>query len=179
VLVSNGSVCADPFKKLAPFIDAMNIDVKSMDPEFYRKICKAKLEPVLETCRLAREAGIELEITNLIIPTLNDSDELLTKLVDFVAGLGQEVPLHFSAYFPAHRMTIEPTPLTSLLRAQEIALQKLYYVYLGNTHSREGSNTYCPRCENLLVSRSAYTASIVGIKDDRCDSCGRKVDMVL
>jgi pyruvate formate lyase activating enzyme len=179
VLVSNGSVCADPFHKLAPFIDAMNIDVKSMDPEFYRKICKAKLEPVLETCRIAREAGIELEITNLVIPTLNDSDELITRLVDFVAELGAEVPLHFSAYFPAHRMSIEPTPLSSLLRAQEIASQKLYYVYLGNVLSEDGSNTYCPRCGNLLISRRHYVVSLLGIKDNSCGNCGRKVDIVL
>ena len=179
VLVSNGSVCAEPFEHLAPFIDAMNIDVKSMDPEFYRRICKAKLEPVLETCRMAREAGIELEITNLVIPTLNDSEELINKLVDFVTDLGPEVPLHFSAYFPSHKMTIEPTPLSVLLRAKEIASEKLYYVYLGNVAAGEAANTYCPRCGNLLVNRSRYVVSIDGIGNHSCGNCGRKVDIVL
>jgi pyruvate formate lyase activating enzyme len=179
VLVSNGFVCELPFRRLAPLVDAMNIDVKSMDPDFYRRICKSKLEPVLETCRIAKETGIELEITNLLIPTLNDSGELIEKLVDFVAGLGPETPLHFSAYFPAHRMTIEATPVSTLIRAREIAAEKLYYVYLGNVASSEGSNTYCPRCGHLLVSRSRYEVSIKGIEGEDCANCGRKVDIVL
>jgi len=179
VLVTNGSINPEPFAELAPFIDAMNIDVKSMEPEFYRKICKAKLEPVLATCRAAREAGIHVEITNLIIPTLNDSDELLTELVDFVVSLGKEVPLHFSAYFPSYKMTIEPTPLATLERAREIAAKKLYYVYLGNVAVRDGANTYCPRCGNLLITRKGYGTSLQGIEDGRCGKCGREVDVVL
>jgi pyruvate formate lyase activating enzyme len=179
VLVTNGSINAEPFAQLAPSVDAMNIDVKSMDPEFYRKICSSKLEPVLATCRAAKAAGIHVEITNLVIPTLNDTDELFGKLVDFVAELGPEIPLHFSAYFPSHKMTIEPTPLSSLLRAREIALQKLYYVYLGNVVVKDGSNTHCPQCDNLLIARRGYGTSIKGIKDGNCGQCGRKVDVVL
>lgn len=179
VLVSNGSVNPAPFSRLAPFVDAMNIDVKSMDPEFYRKICGSKLEPVLSTCWAAVEAGILLEITNLIIPTLNDSDDHFNRLVDFVAGLGPQVPLHFSAYFPSHKMTIEPTPLEALLRAREIASRKLYYVYLGNVVISDGSHTHCPQCGNLLVARRGYGTTIKGIRDGKCDNCGREVDMVL
>ncbi len=179
VLVTNGSINPEPFAQLAPFVDAMNIDVKSMEPDFYRKICSSKLEPVLATCRAAKEAGIHVEITNLVIPTLNDTGELFGELVDFVAELGPEVPLHFSAYFPNYKMTIEPTPLSSLLRAREIAAQQLYYVYLGNVAAREGSNTYCPQCGNLLISRRGYGTSIEGIRDGDCDNCGRKVDVVL
>lgn len=179
VLVTNGSVNAEPFARLARSIDAMNIDVKSMDPEFYRKICKSRLEPVLATCRAARKAGIHIEITNLVIPTLNDSDGHFVKLVDFVAGLGPEVPLHLSAYFPSYKMTIEPTPLSSLLRAREIAREKLYYVYLGNVAAKDGSNTHCPQCDNLLIARRGYGTTVKGIKDGKCDNCGRKVDVVL
>jgi len=179
VLVTNGSINPEPFAQLTPFVDAMNIDVKSMEPDFYRKICGSKLEPVLATCRAAKEAGIHVEITNLVIPTLNDTDKLFGELVDFVAELGQEVPLHFSAYFPSYKMTIAPTPLSSLLRAREIAVQKLYYVYLGNVAAREGSNTYCPQCDNLLISRRGYGTSIEGIRDGKCGNCGRKVDVVL
>jgi pyruvate formate lyase activating enzyme len=178
VLVTNGFINQEPLAQLAPLIDAMNIDIKSMAPEFYRKICKSRLEPVLATCQAAKEAGIHLEITNLVIPTLNDSDELFGQLVDFVAGLGPEVPLHFSAYFPAYRMTIEPTPLSSLLRAREIARKKLYYVYVGNVVA-DDSNTYCPQCGNMLISRRGYGASVVGIKDGACSKCGRKADVVL
>ncbi len=179
VLVTNGSINPEPFARLAPYVDAMNIDVKSMDPEFYRKICKSKLEPVLATCRAAREAGIHVEITNLVIPTLNDSDELFTRLVDFVHGLGPEVPLHFSAYFPAYKMTIEPTPLASLLRAQGIAREKLHYVFLGNVAAADGSHTYCPQCGNLLIARRGYAVTIEGIEEKRCNRCGRAVDVVM
>jgi len=179
VLVTNGSINPEPFARLAPYVDAMNIDVKSMDPEFYRKICKSRLDPVLATCRAAREAGIHVEITNLVIPTLNDSDELFTRLVDFVYSLGPEVPLHFSAYFPSYRMSIEPTPLSALLRAREIAREKLFYVYLGNVAVTDGSHTHCPQCGNLLISRRGYLVSIAGIKDKRCSRCGRPVDVIL
>jgi pyruvate formate lyase activating enzyme len=179
VLVTNGSINPEPFSQLAPFIDAMNIDVKSMDPEFYRKICQAKLDPVLATCRAAKEAGIHVEITNLIIPTLNDSDELLTELVDFVVSLGKDVPMHFSAYFPSYKMTIEPTPLATLQRAREIAEKKLDYVYLGNVAVSDGANTYCPECGNLLISRKGYGISMKGIENGKCDKCGREVDIIL
>ncbi|MBC7254457.1 MAG: AmmeMemoRadiSam system radical SAM enzyme [Actinobacteria bacterium] len=179
VLVTNGSINPEPFSLLAPYVDAMNIDVKSMDPDFYRRICKSRLEPVLATCRAAREAGIHVEITNLVIPTLNDTDELFTRLVDFVHSLGPEVPLHFSAYFPSYRMTIEPTPLSTLLRAREIAQEKLYYVYLGNVAVSDGSHTYCPQCGNLLISRRGYFISVAGIRDRRCSRCRRPVDVVI
>ena len=109
MLVTNGSVNPEPLEELLPFIDAMNIDVKSMDPEFYKKICKSKLEPVLETCRRA-SGDCHIEITNLIIPTLNDSDELIRELVAFVESLGGETPLHFSAYYPCYKMTDRADP---------------------------------------------------------------------
>ncbi len=121
VLVTNGLYNPEPFERLAPLVDAMNIDVKSMQDSFYQKICKSHLAPVLATCRAAREAGIHLEITNLLIPTLNDAPEQVEELVRFMVELGRDVPLHFSAYFPCYKMTIEPTPLSSLLRAREIA----------------------------------------------------------
>jgi pyruvate formate lyase activating enzyme len=178
VLVTNGLYNPEPFRRLAPFIDAMNVDVKSMKESFYKKVCKSKLEPVLETCRAARAAGIHLEITNLVIPTLNDSAGDVEKLVGFVAGLGVEVPLHFSAYFPCYRMTIEPTPLSTLLHAREIAEKELHYVYLGNVRAAEGSNTRCPKCGNLLVKRDGYHTSVTGIENGACGNCGRAADFV-
>ncbi len=179
VLVTNGFYNPQPFERLAPHIDAMNVDVKSMDDGFYRKICKSRLEPVLATCRRARELDIHLEITNLLIPGLNDAPEQVEKLVDFVASLGDTVPLHFSAYFPAYKMKVEPTPPSALLRAKEIAERRLSYVYLGNVRLAEGSHTRCPQCGNLLVRRDGYRASVVGIKERSCGRCGRPVDMVL
>ncbi len=179
VLVTNGMINPEPFRRLAPFIDAMNIDVKSMEESFYKKICKSKLEPVLDTCRMAVEAGIHVEITNLVIPTLNDSPELISKLTDFVLSLGKSIPLHFSAYFPCYKMTIQPTPLSTLLRAKEIAEEKLYYVYLGNVRAAGVGDTRCPQCSNLLVKRSGYFTELKGIEDQKCVKCGRPVDLVL
>ncbi len=179
VMVTNGFYNPEPFARLAPLIDAMNVDVKSMDDGFYRKVCKSRLEPVLATCREARERGIHLEITNLLIPGLNDEPQQVERLVDFVAGLGESVPLHFSAYFPAYKMDIEPTPPSVLLRAREIAQSRLAYVYLGNVRLAEGSHTRCPGCGNLLVTRDGYRTRVVGITGNACGKCGRPVDMVL
>lgn len=178
VLVTNGLYHPDPFERLAPLVDAMNIDVKSMQESFYKKICKSKLAPVLATCRAAREAGIHLEITNLLIPTLNDAPEQVEELVRFMVELGRDVPLHFSAYFPCYKMTIEPTPLSSLLRAREIAEKELLYVYLGNVRAAEGSNTRCPGCRNLLVKRDGYLTEVVGISDGKCAQCSRPADFI-
>jgi len=132
VLVTNGFVNPEPLEKIIPFIDAMNIDLKSMDDEFYRKFCRGKLDPVLETIKRAHKS-CHIEITNLIIPTLNDSEDNFTRLVDWIFdNLGADVPLHFSRYFPCYKMDIPPTPIDTLKKAEQIARKKLKYVYLGN-----------------------------------------------
>ncbi|MFH0840123.1 MAG: AmmeMemoRadiSam system radical SAM enzyme [Candidatus Omnitrophota bacterium] len=133
VLVTNGYVHKEPLYEILPYIGAMNIDIKSIEEEFYKEHCLGKLEPVLENTKIAKEKGVHIEITNLIIPTLNDSEKNVGKLVDWVyANLGAETPLHFSRYFPCHKMKLPPTPRETLERAKEIADKKLKYVYLGN-----------------------------------------------
>ncbi len=179
VLVTNGYVNPEPFAQLAPFIDAMNIDIKSMDPSFYRDICKSDLPPVLETCRTAYAQGIHVEFTNLVIPTLNDADEQIERLVDFVAGLNRRIPLHFSAYFPCYKMKIEPTPLATLKRAYGIARRKLDYVYLGNVRADDVADTQCPDCGNRLILRSGYSTRKAGLDGAKCNRCGRPADIVL
>jgi pyruvate formate lyase activating enzyme len=178
VLVTNGSVNAEPLAELLPYVDAMNIDLKSMDPEFYRKICRSKLEPVLETISKANDC-CHVEITNLVIPTLNDSDELIGKLVDFVAGLGKETPLHFSAYFPCYRMTIDPTPVSTLRRAYEIAREKLDYVYIGNVRTEDAGSSCCPSCGNVVVERDGYITRARGLDGSRCSNCGDVLPFVV
>ncbi|HAJ57764.1 MAG TPA: AmmeMemoRadiSam system radical SAM enzyme [Candidatus Omnitrophica bacterium] len=132
VLVTNGYVTLKPLKGLLPFIDAMNIDIKSIEDEFYRKTCSGTVAEVLETIKTSVK-NCHVELTNLIIPTLNDSDENFTRLVDWIyENLGRDVPLHFSRYFPCYKMTIPPTPIEALKRAEGIAKKKLKYVYLGN-----------------------------------------------
>lgn len=132
VLVTNGFVNMPPLEGILPFIDAMNIDLKSFNDDFYRKTCGGRLDPVLETIkRSVRSCHVEL--TTLLIPTVNDSGEELERLVDWVyENAGEEVPLHFSRYFPCYKMDIPPTTMESLRRAERIAKKKLKYVYLGN-----------------------------------------------
>ena len=132
VLVTNGYVNHKPLEEIISFIDAMNIDVKSMEEEFYQKYCQGKLAPVLATAEFSAKK-CHIEITNLIIPTLNDRKENFEKLTDWVAQkLGKETPLHFSRYFPCYKTDIAPTPIETLKAAGEIAKKKLRYVYLGN-----------------------------------------------
>lgn len=132
VLVTNGYVNSEPLEEILPFIDAMNIDIKSVEEEFYHKICKGKLAPVLSMAKRANEV-CHIEVTNLIIPTLNDKEDNFTKLVDWIAdNLGREVPLHFSRYFPHYQFDVPSPPASTLKRAEAIARKKLKYVYLGN-----------------------------------------------
>lgn len=132
VLVTNGYVTPGPLKKLLPFIDAMNIDLKSIRDEFYRKFCSGGLKAVQETIKCAVKS-CHVELTNLIIPTLNDTEEELCELVDWIHdNLGASVPLHFSRYFPCYKMDIPATPVATLKMAYAIAIKKLKYVHLGN-----------------------------------------------
>lgn len=131
VLVTNGYVLNQPLRELIPFIDAMNIDVKGFSEAFYRKL-GGHLKPVMKTAEFAKQ-HCHIEITNLIIPGLNDSREDIGKLVDWIASaLGKDTPLHFSRYFPSYKSAINPTPIDTLLLAKEIAKKRLDYVYLGN-----------------------------------------------
>ena len=132
VLVTNGYVNQKPLEEIIGFIDAMNIDVKSMEESFYQKYCQGMLLPVLKTAEFSA-AKCHIEITNLIIPTLNDQEENFRKLTDWIEErLGKDTPLHFSRYFPAHKTDLAPTPIETLKKAQAIAKEKLRYVYLGN-----------------------------------------------
>lgn len=177
VLVTNGMINEEPLKELLPLIDAMNIDLKSMRDGFYKKVVKGDLEAVKRTIRESKKA-CHIEVTNLIIPTLNDSKEEIDELIEFVASVGKDTPLHFSRYFPHYKFDIPPTPIQTLKDAYKRAKEKLYYVYLGNVWTDE-DHTYCPKCGELLLSRYYLGARIEGIEDKRCKRCGRKVDVVL
>ncbi|MDD5436211.1 MAG: AmmeMemoRadiSam system radical SAM enzyme [Candidatus Omnitrophica bacterium] len=132
VLVTNGYVNMDPLEGMLPYIDAMNIDLKSFDDKFYTKVCKGSLKPVLDVIKRAHKS-CHIELTNLIIPTLNDSEETIRKMVDWIyENLGPEVPLHFSRYFPCYTLSLPATPVETLEKAKRIAKSKLKYVYLGN-----------------------------------------------
>jgi pyruvate formate lyase activating enzyme len=177
VLVSNGYINPGPLDELLPWIDAMNLDIKSMDPLFYKKICKSALPPVLETARAASKA-IHLEITNLLIPGLNDGEELIERLTDFIAGLDDKIPLHFSRYFPAYKRSSPPTPAETLERAAVIASRKLKYVFVGNINLTRWNNSVCPGCGQTLIERNGYSAHRVEVDGGRCRFCGMETGIV-
>lgn len=131
-LVTNGFVNIEPLKEMLPYINAMNIDLKAFDENFYVKVCKGRLKPVLDVIKMSA-AKCHIELTNLIIPTLNDSEDVIKKMVDWIyKNLGPDVPLHISRYFPCYKATLPPTPFETLKKAEKIAKEKLNYVYVGN-----------------------------------------------
>lgn len=178
ILVTNGYSTAEATKELIEVgIDAANVDIKAMSDEFYKKICGVKsVQPVLDTCKRFKEGGIHVEITNLVIPDLNDSEEEFTKLSSWVAqNLGKNTPTHFSAYHPDFKSpSNKRTPFETLNKAYKIAKEEgLHYVYVGNMPHDEGNNTYCPSCSHLLIERHGYSFSRINITDDhKCNNCG-------
>lgn len=170
VWVTNGFINPKPLREALPYIDAMNIDLKSFSDEFYQSVCGGKLRPVLETIKTALKST-HIEITNLLVPILNDSDEDIKKLVDFVSELSDEIPLHFSAYRPMYKMEIKPTPTETLYRAKEIAEKKLKYVYLGNVPAN--NDTFCPKCKTNIIKRN-YGVKI-SLINDKCPICKTKI----
>jgi len=178
IYVSNGYMTSDALELLIPKIDAFNIDLKSMNNQFYKDICQATLDPILDNLKLIYKNKRHLEITNLLITNFNDSDELIKCLVEFIATeLGKEVPIHFSRFFPHYKMRDSPpTDIAKLRRAKEIAYEfGLQYVYLGNVSSDQ--NSYCPNCHELLIQRNGYNIIDKNkIKDNRCAICGKELN---
>jgi pyruvate formate lyase activating enzyme len=179
VLVTNGYLNPEPLDELLPLVDAANIDLKSLDDRFYRKVCRARLAPVLDTIGRFVAAGVHVELTNLVIPGHNDDDASLEHLIDFVAGLGRPVPLHFSAYRPAWKLDAPPTPRATLLRALALARRRLDWVYLGNVAGAEGRDSRCPACAALLVDRAAYRGVPHLTPAATCPACGLPQPFVL
>ncbi len=175
VVVTNGFLSPGPLAELAPLLDAANVDLKSMDDRFYRKVCKARLQPVLDTIAGLHVAGVHLEVTNLVIPGHNDADEQLEALVDFVAGVDRAIPLHFSAYRPAWKFDAPPTPSETLRRAAAIAREELDFVYLGNVVMAGAADTACPGCGGTVIRRSGYAAEVRLDEAGGCPSCGRTI----
>jgi len=174
VYVTNGYMEEEPLKEIAPYLDAMNIDVKAFTEEFYKNICKARLAPVLQTCERAKQLGVHLELTYLIIPGLNDDADEIKRFCEWtVEKLGSNTPVHFSRFHPDYKMTnTQATPTKTLLASSTIAKTAgLLFVYLGNIPHGDYDNTYCPSCGNLLIERQGFTAQIRGLVKNTCARC--------
>lgn len=172
VLVTNGIVEAEPLEELLPFVDAMNVDIKSMSDQFYQKHCRGQALPARQTVERAF-GRTHVEITNLIIPGENDSDDELRALVDWAASVSPELPVHFSAYHPDYQCAAPPTPPATLQRAYELAQEKLKFVYVGNLRLDGTTDTVCPQCGQTLIVRRGMTGTITGLDErGRCAACG-------
>ncbi len=178
VLVSNGYINPEPLDDMLEYIDAINIDLKGICPEFYKKVCKGKLDPVLDTIKRVADSKSHLEITNLIIPTLNDSENDMIKLFDFIASLSDMIPLHLSAYHPDHKLNIPRTPVETLLRARNLAQERLKYVFIGNANIADASDSFCPNCNNKLIERTGFSTNIIGLNDTICSDCNTESGII-
>jgi pyruvate formate lyase activating enzyme len=177
IAVTAGYLCEEPREEFFRQIDAANIDLKAFSDRFYRELCGGSLQTVLDTLIYVKhKTDVWLEITNLIIPNANDSNEDIEELSGWIVeSLGNEVPLHFSRFHPEWKMADRsPTPLSTLSRAREIALARgVRYAYVGNVRGTPGSNTYCHSCGELLIGRDPYNISAWGLSEDgRCRNCG-------
>jgi len=182
VLVSNGYVNPEPLNELIPFIDAANIDIKSMDDSFYKRLCSAHLEPVLKTCIALKKSGVHLEVTNLIVTGENDSERNFVELRDWIyENLGDDTPTHLSAYFPHYKFNAPQTPLETVKKAFEIVSEKLPFTYMGNVwRSGQGSDTLCRNCKTVLVKRLGYSVTVVALTEKgNCTNCGTPNNFIL
>jgi pyruvate formate lyase activating enzyme len=180
VFVTNGFMTTETIETVAPYLTAANVDLKSFRDEFYKKRCGARLNPVLESLKKMKEMGIWVEITTLLIPALNDSDEELKDLAQFITELGVETPWHISRFHPQFKMLNVPvTPVSSLHKAVEIGKQAgLKYVYSGNVPGDEGENTKCFNCGNLLIERCGFRIVSIKLTGNKCSKCGTELEGV-
>ncbi len=178
VMVTNGFISREALLQLLPFIDAFNIDVKAFSDHFYRRYCRGMRRPVLKTVELAASRS-HVEVTCLLIPTLNDDPAEIEALSDWLAEINPNIPLHFSRYFPRYEMNLPPTPLETLKQARELAQKKMNFVYLGNVELPGSSDTVCPSCGALLIRRSGYRTVLAGLEGRRCRGCGSDIPIVL
>lgn len=176
VMVTNGLISKEPLKDLLEMVSAMNIDLKSMNSEYYKKILRGNLEYTKNTIEEASKK-IHVEVTNLLIPGDNDTE--IEELSQYLASIDKTIPLHISRYFPHNNYNKPTTPIKTLKEAYEIAKKYLHYVYVGNASIDGTENTYCPECSSLLVQRTGFHTKIIGIDKEKCSNCGRKVDFVL
>lgn len=178
VFVTNGFIAPEPLRMIAPYLDAANIDLKGFRESFYKRVCGAPLQPVLDAIRLYKTLGLWIKLTTLLIPGWNDDEAELRELAGFIkTDLGKEVPWHISWFFPAYKMASVPfTPIKTLLQAVRIGRDAgLKFVYLGNVVEEPGEDTRCPACKTPLIHRDEIRMVENRMQDGVCPSCGQPI----
>jgi pyruvate formate lyase activating enzyme len=178
VLISCGFMNEAPLADLCRVLHAIKVDLKGFSESFYRDVCGAELRPVLRSIKQISKSRVHLEIVNLVVPTLNDSDFMLQGLVDWILGeVGPDVPVHFTRFHPDYQLlNLPPTPVATLERARDMAVSRgLHYVYVGNVPDHPGNHTYCPSCGKIVIRRTAFFIQEAKVKDGRCPYCRKKI----
>jgi len=177
VFVSNGYINKDPIDQLQPYLDAINIDLKAFNDEFYKKICGARVQPVLDSIRYYHQKGVWVEITTLVIPGENDSEHELKQIAQFIASIDKNIPWHISRFHPDYKMTDKSwTSADTLHRAHKIGKSAgLNYIYVGNVIGDNLENTYCPKCNKIVIERYGYTIKQTNLLKNKCKFCGAEI----
>jgi pyruvate formate lyase activating enzyme len=178
VMISCGFMNEAPLAEMCKTLDAIKIDLKGYSEDFYRTVCRAELRPVLRSIKQIAKSRTHLEIVNLVVPTLNDSDKMLQGLIDWILGeIGPDVPVHFSRFHPDYQLlNLPPTPFATLERAYNMAMSKgLHYPYVGNVPDHPGNHTYCPNCKKAVIKRQGFFITEMNMKDGCCKFCKRKI----
>jgi pyruvate formate lyase activating enzyme len=173
IFVTNGYMTPEALDLIRPYLDAANVDLKAFSDDFYKEQCGAKLTHVLESLKQLKSMGVWLEVTTLIIPGINDGDDELTNIAQYIAELGPETPWHVSRFHPTHMLTHVPrTSVATLKRAREIGMDAgLHYVYTGNIPGDQGEKTLCHHCGRVLIDRFGYATGEYAVKKGRCPDC--------
>ena len=181
IWITNGYMTSEALKAIAPYLDAANVDLKFFNNDIYQKICGGKLQPVLNTLKLMKKLKIWLEVTTLVIPGYTDIDNQFKKISGFIKKeLGSETPWHVSRFYPSYKMNnVSPTSPKLIYQAAEIGKKAgLKYIYTGNLPGDKRENTYCPKCQTLVIQRTGYDVKRFD-KDSFCPKCGEKIDLIL
>jgi pyruvate formate lyase activating enzyme len=177
-MISCGVMNEAPLTEICKTLDAIKIDLKGYSEDFYRTVCKAELRPVLRSIKQIAKSRAHLEIVNLVVPTLNDSDKMLQGLIEWILGeVGPDVPVHFSRFHPDYQLlNLPPTPVTTLERAYNMAMSKgMHYPYVGNVPDHPGNHTYCPNCKKAVIKRQGFFIKEMNMDKDRCKFCKQKI----
>lgn len=178
VMISCGFMNEEPLTEMCSVLSAIKIDLKGFSEDFYRNVSSAELQPVLRSIKQIAKSKVHLEIVNLVVPTLNDSNKMLQGLVDWIAGeIGPDVPVHFTRFHPDYQLlNLQETPVATLEKARDLALKKgIHFPYVGNVPDHPGNNTYCPKCKKVVIQRSGFFVLEMNLDKGKCKFCQQAI----